>query len=109
MQENGAWISNNYIRRIKNPLYNVTDDKKFVGYAGNYDFGGQAKNFEKLKESLDPFNIYPTTIHAGTSAAGTAFIVETNSPVVWYKRICNTYSSNNFLYLVLIKLSLRNG
>ena len=94
MQENGEWISNNYIR-IKNPL---SSNNKFIGPANEYDF----------KESLEPFRIYPQQIYAGQSDIGVSFVVETNSPIVWYKRAAtpNSRCANNFLYLGKNKINL---
>lgn len=105
MQENGFSICNDYIR-LKNPLKYA--DNSFIGSVNEYNFNYQIKNFDKLKLTLEPFRIYPDKIFVGHTELGDSFVVETNSPVVWYKRATRptSCSANNFLYLGKHKMKL---
>ena len=105
MQEKGNWFCNKYIR-IKNPLLDANIEDRFIGSVSMYDFKTFTKKFNMLKESLVPFDISLMTIYACETKMGTSFVVDTNSPIVWYKRASNTRSANNFLYLGKHKIKL---
>ena len=116
MKENGKWMTNDYNIKITNPIYSPLRDSdndyidsshNFVGSADAFDYKFQTKNYNKLKESLEPLNIYLKKIYAGNiHSPSYTFVVETNSNIVWFKRATRGMSANNFLFVGKLKMKL---
>lgn len=66
MFTNSQWISNEY-KKIKNPVKYPNTANRYEGILlDNFDFGYQKVNFDKIKQSLEQFNINPTEIYYAT-------------------------------------------
>lgn len=106
MQKEGIWLSNEYIK-IKSPLSYYNDDinSNIECYVEEYNFGLQRKKFEKLKESLEPFDILLTKVYSDNNN-GTSFLVETTGPIVWSKKKSKSWSATNLLYVGKQKFKL---
>lgn len=110
MQKDGIWLQNNYIR-IVNPLENG-DGVNYELDPNDYDFRFQKKNYDKLKASLEPYNIFFEKIYSkhrysqGDHLSDYSFVVESNGPVVWHKRFNCGIQANNFVYIGKEKFKL---
>lgn len=94
------WITNDY-KKIKNPT-------KYPGieqiYQGNldpdFDFKFQTNNFNKIKSSLEHFQIYPREIYYGLRFGKSIFVVcFSDSNLIWQKYEGEKMgSSQNYIY-----------
>jgi hypothetical protein len=100
MFTNKLWITNG-IKKVKNPVkyQGVTDI--FQGQIHtDYNFNYQTTNFQKIKNSLEPFNIYPTEIYSALRSGKSLFtVVFSNFDIIWTKYEGESYGSGqNFIY-----------
>lgn len=86
MFTNCQWISNEF-KKIKNPVKYPGVTNKFQGVLpDDFDFEYQTKNFDKIKQSLEPFNIYPTEIYYAKRVGKPIFVVCFDNPnIFWLK------------------------
>lgn len=112
------WITNG-IKKVKNPVKYQGVTEMYQGQLQpNFDFKHQTTNFQKIKNSLEPFNIYPTEIYSAMRAGKSCFIVGFSNPdiigaepnkapsLVWSKYEGEGYGSGqNFLYYKSHKIS----
>jgi len=114
MEKQGKWLKNNFIR-ISNPLKIKPNSIKTECDSDSFDFVTQQENYKMLKQSFEPFGIIFTKVYATRWSTSNnlekpdkyVFVVESNSPVVWYKYESDAYGSGqNYLYLGKTKLKL---
>jgi hypothetical protein len=101
------WITNG-IKKVKNPAkYPGVTDVYQGQLQPNHDFKHQTTNFQKIKTSLEAFNIYPTEIYSATRAGKSCFTVGFSNPdIVWSKYEGEGYGSGqNFLYYKSYKIN----
>lgn len=101
------WITNG-IKKVKNPVkYPGVTDVYQGQLQPNFDFKHQTTNFQKIKNSLEPFNIYPTEIYSAMRAGKSCFTVGFSNPdIIWTKYEGEGYGSGqNFLYYKSHKIS----
>lgn len=92
MEQQGKWLKNKYIK-ITNPLKIKQNSIKHETNSEDFDFVTQQENYDMLKQSFEPFGIRFTKIYATRWSTCNnlakpdkyVFVVESNSPVVWYK------------------------
>lgn len=75
--------------KILNPYHKGTTDK-FIGPVSKFDFKRQIKNYNKLYDSLKPFNIYLDEVYSSTIEKGRnkfiTFLVSSSNPYFfWHK------------------------
>jgi len=118
MFTNKLWITNG-VKKVKNPAkYPGVTDVYQGQLQPNHDFKHQTTNFQKIKNSLEPFNIYPTEIYSATRAGKSCFTVGFSNPdiigaelnkapiLVWTKYEGEAYGSGqNFLYYKSYKIN----
>lgn len=104
MQIEDKWLSNNYIR-VKNPMSFIDGEFQTEYSVEEYDFCFHKKNYQRLKDSLEPFGIILEKVYSGL--VGKSFVVSSNSLIVWQKKNIITRASTNHLYVgkSIIKLS----
>lgn len=93
------WITNG-VKKVKNPVkYQGVTDIYQGQINPNYDFKHQTLNFLNIKNSLEPFNIYPTDIYLGMRAGKSLFTVCFSNPdIFWSKYEGEGYGSGqNFI------------
>ncbi len=114
MENKKNMLVNTYIK-IKNPSMLRPNSINHECDPENFEFKTQQKNYDMLKNTLEPYGIVLTRIHATRwSTAGNildpdryVFVVESNSPVVWYKYEGESYGSGqNYLYFAKKKIKL---
>lgn len=106
MEKNGHYLTNAYIK-IKNPHNNGFDGEKFECEPDNYDFVNQKKNYNYLKETFEQYGIKFNKIYAIKWQNGYdrivnkyVFVVDTNSPIVWYRYESKSNGSGqNYIFL----------
>ena len=80
MFTNKLWITNG-VKKVKNPAkYPGVTDVYQGQLQPNFDFKHQTTNFQKIKNSLEPYNIYPTEIYSATRAGKSCFTVGFSNP-----------------------------
>ena len=86
MFTNKAWITNGH-KKVKNPTRYLGVTDKYQGpLLPNYDFKYQTDNFNKIRDSLAPHQIYPTEIYKATRVGKSFFVVCFNNPnIFWHK------------------------
>jgi hypothetical protein len=100
MFTNNQWISNEH-KKIKNPVKYSGAANKYQGVLlDDFDFKYQKDNFNKIKESLEHFNINPTEIYYATRANKPIFVVCFDNPnIFWQKYEGESYGSGqNYIY-----------
>ena len=114
MEKQGKWLKNDYIK-ISNPLKIKRNSIKIECESETFDFVTQKENYNKIKETLEPFGINFKKVYATRWSTSNnlekpdkyVFVVESDSPVVWYKYESDAYGSGqNYLYLGKKKLKL---
>ncbi len=114
MEKQGKWLKNDFIK-ISNPLKIKKNSIKTECDSDSFDFVTQQENYNLLKQSFEPFGIFFRKVYATRWSTSNnlektdkyVFVVESNSPVVWYKYESDGYGSGqNYLYLGKTKLKL---
>jgi hypothetical protein len=114
MDKIGIHLVNAYIK-IKNPLIFRPNSVNYEFESDDFEFKSQQKKYDLLKESLEPYNIMLTKIYATRWASANnngklnryAFVVETNSHIVWYKYEAESYcSSKSYIFFGKKKMLL---
>ncbi len=100
MFTDSPWITNGY-KKIKNPVKYPGTTQKYQGVLfDGFDFKFQTENFNKIKETLEPFGIKPTEIYFGMRANKPNFVVCFDNPdIMWqkYEGEC-IGSGQNYIY-----------
>lgn len=107
MFTNKVWISNDY-KKIKNPVKFANTTNKLQGLIPpNYDFKYQTSNYEKIKQSLEPFGIYPTEIYSADRCDKITFIICFSNPdIFWQKYEGESHGSGqNYIYWKSYKIN----
>ena len=100
MFTNSQWISNEF-KKIKNPVKYPNTVNRYQGVLpDNFDFKYQKDNFDKIKLSLEQFNINPTEIYYATRANKAIFVLCFDNPnIFWQKYEGEAYGSGqNYIY-----------
>ena len=80
------WITNG-VKKVKNPVkYQGVTDIYQGQINPNYDFKHQTLNFLNIKNSLEPFNIYPTDIYLGMRVGKSLFTVCFSNPDIFWSK-----------------------
>jgi hypothetical protein len=107
-------LVNAYIK-IKNPLILRPNSVNYEFEPDDFEFKSQQKKYDLLKASLEPYNIMLTKVYATRWASANnngklnryAFVVETNSHIVWYKYEAESYcSSKSYIFFGKKKMLL---
>jgi hypothetical protein len=114
MEKKNRMLVNKYIK-LKNPTLSHRNSINHECDSENFEFKTQQENYDKLKESLAEYGIVLSKIYATRWSSYDdinnpnryVFVVESNSPVVWYKYEGNSVGSGqNYLYLGKKKIKL---
>jgi hypothetical protein len=114
MEKNGIYLVNEFIK-IKNPLMLRPNSVNYECNPNEFQFKSQQKKYDLLKSSLEPYNILLTKVYATRWASSNnngklnryAFVVETNSHIIWYKYEAESYcSSKSYMYFGKKKILL---
>ena len=104
MFANKTWITNGtdkVYKKVKNPAkYPDVTDKYEGPLVSGFDFKHQTANWEKIKTSLEPWQIYPTEIYFANRAGKSSFVVLFSNPdIIWNKYEGEGYGSGqNLIY-----------
>ena len=81
-----TWITNGS-KKVKNPTKIAGTNTKYQGVLNeDYDFHHQTENFNKIKELLEPHQIYGTEIYSAKRVGKNIFTVLFNNPhLMWQK------------------------
>ncbi len=114
MEKNGNILVNAYVK-IRNPLMLRPNSVNHECNPEDFEFKSQQKKYYLLKASLAHYNIVLTKVYATRWASADnqgklnrySFVVESNSPVVWFKYEAESYcSSQNYIYFGKNKMLL---
>jgi hypothetical protein len=114
MEKNGIYLVNEFIK-IKNPLMIRPNSVNYECNPNEFEFKSQQKKYDLLKSSLEHYNILLTKVYATRWASSNnngklnryAFVVETNSHIIWYKYEAESYcSSKSYMYFGKNKILL---
>ncbi len=114
MEKKDKYLVNKYIK-IKNPHLLHNQAIIYECNPDDFEFKTQQKNYDDLKSSFERYGITFTKIYSiRWSTHGEpqnpnryVFVVESNSPVVWYKYEGNSDGSGqNYLYFGKNKIKL---
>ena len=106
MEKKGNYLVNKYIK-IRNPHLLHNQAICHECNPDDFEFKTQQKNYDELKSSFEPYGISFTKIYSirwstyddPENPNRYVFVVESNSPVVWYKYEGNSVGSGqNYLY-----------
>jgi hypothetical protein len=100
MFTNSQWISNEF-KKIKNPVKYPGTANKYQGVLpDDFDFKYQKENYDKIKLSLQPFNINPTEIYYATRANKPIFVVCFDNPNIFWQKYEGEAlgSGQNYIY-----------
>ena len=104
MEKIGNHLVNAYIK-IRNPLMLRPNSVNHECNPNDFEFKSQQKKYDLLKASLEPYNIVLTKVYATRWSTCNnlakpdkyVFVVESNSPIVWYKYESDGYGSGQLI------------
>ncbi len=114
MEKKEKYLVNKYIK-IRNPHLLHRQSICHECNSDDFDFKTQQKNYDNLKSSFEPFGITFTKVYSTRWSTCDepqnpnryVFVVESNSPVVWYKYEGDSYGSGqNYIYFGKKKIKM---